>query len=41
MSNLSVPNKQNKHTNIRTPKKNCVRPKQQYGLAKHAEKFEK
>jgi len=33
-----MPNKQNRYTNIRTTKKNCIRPTQQYGMTKHADK---
>jgi hypothetical protein len=36
-----MPNKQNKHINKRTPKKNFIRTTQQYGITKYAEKFEK
>ena len=34
---MSVPNKQRKYTNIRTSKRNCIRPKQQCGITKHAD----
>jgi uncharacterized low-complexity protein len=32
---IIIPNKQNTHTNIRTPKKNCVRPTRQYDITKY------
>ena len=38
MSNSSKLNKQNKHINIRTLKKNYVKPKQNYVITKYAEK---
>jgi len=34
--NLSVPNKQSIYTVIRTSKRNCIRPLQQFGTTKHA-----
>jgi hypothetical protein len=38
MSISSMPNRQNKHINITTSKKDCKRPTQQYGITKYAEK---
>jgi len=35
---IIMPNKQNKHISIRTPKENYVRPTWQCGITKYAEK---